>query len=815
MATSTSRFSSLGARFLAAALITAAFFLPALPAQAATKTYTVTAEIDAPDITPGDGLCSAIVSATFVGNPPVLSFKFGCTLRAALMEDAVDNAATTINFAAGMAGKTIELKEANGSLVLNSDDTEINGEVDGDPTTWDVTIDGSMLPGDKPILLIKGSYATVDQLVLQLAPVGVEVSDAGGPSSANILTNLVVVGMKNYGIYFHGSQSLNNHLRTSYIGVRPGNANVACVAGDKNETGVYVGGGADNVTIFNNKLIGCSVDYGIVVLGADTSDTTIQYNLVGGVSGQQASGQAGVHVSNAQLTTITDNQVNGSGQAGIEIGGASTRNVVVANNLIGLTLGAGNTVTPAPNGYTGIWLHTATIADALISTNVIGFNGNSGILIQTTSAVTVTGNYIGIEPITGAPIQNDGNGIYVSQATGVVIGGDTTGERNVVGNCPYVGIYLDNSDVRVEGNFVGIDPVTGTVHPNEGGILTVGDGYVLGVVGPLVVAGNQRFGITIEGKNSIVGDSTYVGYVPQAGGPQAAGNQGPGIVMAETASANLSLASSAFNTGAGYLAKVVSPDASHDNFLFPRAVFANGGPPIDLQDASGNEGATPNDAGDVDAGANGLLNYPVMTGANGAMISGSAPANASVMVYALHDPAQPTKGGRFVIATTGDANGQWLATIPQDLPWQQVLLMSCTGVCAAGSTNHNSSELSPLTTNLAPAGLADGYAANPDAPLSVAAIHGVLANDSDPEALPLKAQIAVNPAHGSVALGADGSFLYTPTAGFAGSDSFSYRAVDSFNSTSAIIPVNVVVQTGAEIGPLALDEQLWLPLAQR
>jgi hypothetical protein len=806
----------MGARFLAAALIAAAFFLPALPAQAATKTYTVTSETDAPDITPGDGICSAIVSASFVGNPPVLSFKFGCTLRAALMEDAADNAATTINFAAGMAGKTIHLTTANGALALNSDDTALNGEIDGNPATWDVTIDGSALAGASPVFLIKGSYAEVDQLVLQKGPgSGVEVYDAGGPSSANILTNLVVVGMKEYGVYFHGSQSLNNHLRTSYIGARPENVAAACVLGDGNGTGVYVGGGADSVTLFNNKLIGCSEDYGVVVLGADTAETTILFNLIGGENGHQGNGRSSIYISNAQNTSVTNNTVTSSEQAGIEIGGQSTRYLLIDGNVIGLSMGAGTVVTPAPNGYTGIWLHTAAIADAIISNNVIGFNENSGILIDTTAAVTVTGNYVGIEPVTGAAVANFGNGIAVHSATGVVIGGDTGGERNVVGNCPFVGIYLGNSEVQVEGNYVGVDPVTHAVHPNDGGILTAGDGYILGAVGPLVVAGNQRFGIEIGGAKSVIGENAYVGYIPQVGAPLAAGNQGPGVVMAETASANLSFASSAYNTGAGYLAKVVSPNASHDNLLFPRAVFANGGLPIDLQDAGGNEGATANDAGDVDAGANGLLNYPVMTGANGAVISGSAPANASVMVYALHDPAHPTKGGRFVIAATSDANGQWLATIPNTLPWQQVLLMSCTGVCAAGSTNHNSSELSPLTTNLPPAGLADGYAANPNAPLSVAALHGVLANDSDPEALPLKAQIAVNPAHGSVALSADGSFLYTPAAGFAGSDSFSYRAIDSFNNVSVIVPVNVVVQAGAEIGPLALDEQLWLPLAQR
>lgn len=140
-------------------IIAAAFFLPALPVPATARTYTVTSETDAPgSLAAGDGVCSAIVSATFVGDPPVLSFKFGCTLRATLMEDAFDNAATTINFAAGMAGKTINWPTANGALVLNSDDTAIDGELDGNQATWEVTIDGSALATSTWVLVIKGSY---------------------------------------------------------------------------------------------------------------------------------------------------------------------------------------------------------------------------------------------------------------------------------------------------------------------------------------------------------------------------------------------------------------------------------------------------------------------------------------------------------------------------------------------------------------------------------------------------------------------------------------------------------------------------------
>ena len=51
----------------------------------------------------------------------------------------------------------------------------------------------------------------------------------------------------------------------------------------------------------------------------------------------------------------------------------------------------------------------------------------------------------------------------------------------------------------------------------------------------------------------------------------------------------------------------------------------------------------------------------------------------------------------------------------------------------------------------------------------------MLANDTDPQSLPLTAVVVSGPAHGNLTLNADGSFTYTPNAGFYGSDSFTYR----------------------------------------
>ena len=56
---------------------------------------------------------------------------------------------------------------------------------------------------------------------------------------------------------------------------------------------------------------------------------------------------------------------------------------------------------------------------------------------------------------------------------------------------------------------------------------------------------------------------------------------------------------------------------------------------------------------------------------------------------------------------------------------------------------------------------------------------GVLANDTNADGRTLIASIGSYPSHGSVTLNSDGSFSYTPTAGFSGTDSFSYVAVNT------------------------------------
>lgn len=104
-------------------------------------------------------------------------------------------------------------------------------------------------------------------------------------------------------------------------------------------------------------------------------------------------------------------------------------------------------------------------------------------------------------------------------------------------------------------------------------------------------------------------------------------------------------------------------------------------------------------------------------------------------------------------------------------------------------------------TDTAPAGTADAWT-TPHATTLVVAAPGVLANDDDPdpEDLVLTAVLAAGPASGSLSLADDGSFAYTPAAGFSGNMTFEYR-VSSRTLVSAPVVVTVRVATAATPEP--------------
>jgi large repetitive protein len=96
-----------------------------------------------------------------------------------------------------------------------------------------------------------------------------------------------------------------------------------------------------------------------------------------------------------------------------------------------------------------------------------------------------------------------------------------------------------------------------------------------------------------------------------------------------------------------------------------------------------------------------------------------------------------------------------------------------------------------IAANAPPVAVNDSYSTNEDTPLIVSA-PGLLSNDTDSDSVNLTAKLGTGPLHGTLALNINGSFSYTPSSNFFGTDSFTYRASDGErDSNEATVQITI------------------------
>jgi hypothetical protein len=94
--------------------------------------------------------------------------------------------------------------------------------------------------------------------------------------------------------------------------------------------------------------------------------------------------------------------------------------------------------------------------------------------------------------------------------------------------------------------------------------------------------------------------------------------------------------------------------------------------------------------------------------------------------------------------------------------------------------------------NNAPEAVEDEYRVDTGSDLQVEK-PGVLENDTDEDGDELSALLVTDVTNGSLTLNEDGSFIYTPSEGFIGTDGFEYRASDGM-AESEITSVTILVE---------------------
>lgn len=220
-------------------------------------------------------------------------------------------------------------------------------------------------------------------------------------------------------------------------------------------------------------------------------------------------GDAGVSVNSTGDsmiggTTAADrNLISGNeGFGGVNIY-ADAGTTSVSGNCIG-TDATGDTA--LPNNHSGVNIYQAGAnivigGDTTQERNIISGNDENGIAADESSIGSITGNYIGTNVDGAADLGNGMVGIYIDGDASVsYIGGLTSGERNVISGNESHGIQLEDGaeDARIRGNYVGVGANGLTDLGNTG-------------AGILVNSDNNIIGGTATGARNIVSGNTNAG----------------------------------------------------------------------------------------------------------------------------------------------------------------------------------------------------------------------------------------------------------------------------------------------------------------
>ena len=159
---------------------------------------------------------------------------------------------------------------------------------------------------------------------------------------------------------------------------------------------------------------------------------------------------------------------------------------------------------------------------------------------------------------------------------------------------------------------------------------------------------------------------------------------------------------------------------------------------------------------------------------------------------------QPSVSATGLLSFTSAPNAFGTATI--------TVVLHDSGGTANGGIDTSSPQqftISVTSVNDAPVAVNDTYSIAEDTTLLVGP-SGILANDSDVDVDSLSVTLVTGPSHGSLVLNADGSFTYTPSLNYNGTDSFTYVANDGVLD-SAVTTVSILVDP-VNNAPVAVND---------
>jgi CSLREA domain-containing protein len=430
--------------------------------------------------------------------------------------------------------------------------------------------------------------------------------------------------------------------------------------------------------------------------------------------------------------------------------------------------GASPNTVPAPGGLNSVLMIELDGTNAGLTVSgleVVGGNttirgliinrfDGSGIRLVTSSDNVVTGNFIGTDVSGLIDLGNDFSGVRIGGSSGQnQIGGTAPADRNLISANELGGVFISSSgDNVVQGNLIGTDKTASGALGNTGAasvwITTSASDNTIG--GTEAGAGN----VIANGKSNAVG------------------------VMVFNGSGNAILGNSIFN-------------------------HARLG--IDLEGTS--QGVTANDDGDGDAGANGVQNFPVLSGVRSDMgfvtgtLNSIANSDFRVEFFAnsVCDGSGHGEGATFVgagdVSTDGSGDAAFEVVLGTPSPGAAYLTATAT------DSANNTSEFSACR------GLNGQPIARDVSAAITSGTSSVWSPDiDDPDGGALTCVISKQPSSGSANVASDCSGgTFTPGAGTGAVASFAYRVTDGLDSDTG----SVTMERRATVGLVDPTQGHW------
>ena len=647
--------------------------------------------------------------------------------------------------APGYSGTPIVVLDGPGTgsfvrgLQITSGNNEVRALQIGD-FSWAIEIDGAAATGNAVV----GNYLGNDGTSAVDAAVGVVIDDASnnligtnGDGVNDAAEGNVISGNSGLGVQISGGLATGNVVAGNRIGTDAtgllalpnlGQAGIQLINTDGNRIGSNGDGIGD---LEERNVISANTGAGIQ-LTSGSDNNVIAGNYIGvDVVGSGALGNGVVNGSTRDGIAINSSSNNRIGTDGDGIGDTAERNVIGANNNVGISI-SGNS--SQDNVIAGNYIGTdATGANAIGNTfggiqisgstrTLIGTNGDGigdaaegnlisgnldGISLSNSATVdtVIAGNLIGTDATGTLDLGNTRNGIRIAASTAnTLVGTDSDGvadsaERNIISGNDDRGLDIvgGTTETVVTGNFIGTD-VTGLVDlGNTRNGIVVSDPAQIGTNSDgindaseqNIISGNDENGISIGGAGVVVAGNIIGADVAGMG---ALGNNLNGVQIGFSATNNTvgGITSTAANLIAynGTNGVRIVGSNSIQNSILHNSIVSNGLLGIDLSNSSSPDGvATINDTGDGDTGANDLQNFPVITAVISnttdttieGMFNGASNTSINLQLFSnmTCDPSGFGEGETFLGSTVVATNGSGDATFFGHSSWA----CTCQWIC--------------------------------------------------------------------------------------------------------------------------------------